>query len=145
MTDGESLSVERMVRSKIDNVFDAWVDPVLIPRWWGAGDVTCPEAQVDLRVGGQYRIANQMPDGAVMWIAGTFVAIDRPTRIEYTWAMETGNNADVSSNVVVTFEDKGDATNIIVVQTHIADAVTREIHLDGWVGCLAGLDSLLAS
>jgi uncharacterized protein YndB with AHSA1/START domain len=61
-----SLIVRRTIAATPARLFDAWTTPELLTQWWGPANVTCPAAEVDLRVGGQYRIANQMPDGSVL-------------------------------------------------------------------------------
>ncbi len=45
---------------------------------WGPPEVSCAGADVDLRVGGGYRIANRLPNGDTVWIAGQFEHIDPP-------------------------------------------------------------------
>jgi uncharacterized protein YndB with AHSA1/START domain len=116
----------------------------MIVQWWGAGDVTCPGAEVDLRVGGSYRIANQTPDGQTMWITGTFNRVEPPERLEYTWAMEPVSADSHRSIVKVAFAEGPDGTQITVSQSQIADPETREVHLQGWVGCLDGIERLLS-
>lgn len=140
----ESLEVGRIVRAGLERVFTAWTDPSMIVHWWGADGVTCPEASVDLRVGGSYRIANATPDGQVMWITGSFLTVDRPNRLAYTWTMEPLGDDNHYSLVEVAFDEVPDGTAITVIQTKIADPTTREIHLGGWLGCLDGLEKLLA-
>ena len=42
----------------------------------GTGPVTCPQAEVDLREGGSYRLANLEPDGSIIWITGRFEHVE---------------------------------------------------------------------
>src|SRR5207237_939053 len=41
-------------------------------------------------VGGGYRIANQRPDGSLIWIAGEFLVVEPPHRLVFTWQLEPG-------------------------------------------------------
>jgi uncharacterized protein YndB with AHSA1/START domain len=59
--------------------------PIPQPSWFGGPFVRGPS---DLRVGGSYRIANRMPDGSTLWIAGEFELIEPPSRLMYTWRLE---------------------------------------------------------
>lgn len=138
----EQLTVTKIVAADRERVFAAWVDPEKLLEWWGAGDVRCPAAEIDLRVGGRYRIANETPDGQLLWISGSYLQVDPPKHLEYTWTMDGGPDTDPSV-VNVHFEEVAQGTKITVVQTRIADRITREIHLEGWVGCLDGLVRLL--
>ena len=145
MTPGtEQLSVSRTVRASPERVFDAWTDPAQIVVWWGAGGVTCPEAEIDLRVGGSYRLANRAPTGETAWITGTFSRIDPPHGLDYTWAMEPISDETHFSLVEVRFVPVPEGTEVTVSQTRIVDAPARDIHLQGWIGCLDGLAELMA-
>ena len=62
------LEVSRTIRADRESVFDAWTDPAKIVEWWGAGGVTCPEAEMNVAAGGTYRIANLTPSVQTMWI-----------------------------------------------------------------------------
>jgi uncharacterized protein YndB with AHSA1/START domain len=93
-----------------------------------------------LRVGGQYRIANQLPDGRVVWITGEFEAIEHGRLLTYVWVVD-GQQA--SERVTVRFEPRGSATEVIVVHERIADSTVRDRHERGWEGCLFGLARLI--
>ncbi len=59
------LVVRRTIKAGPERVFEAWTRPELLLAWWGPRPVRCSGAEVDLRVGGRYRIDNQLPDGAL--------------------------------------------------------------------------------
>lgn len=54
-----ALVVRRMIRATLDRLFAFWTEPEHLVRWWGPDGVSCPTAEVDLRPGGRYRIANR--------------------------------------------------------------------------------------
>ena len=83
-----TLVVRRLIPASPDAVFAAWTEPAHLLKWWGPRGVSLAAAEIDLRVGGRYRLANQYQDGSVLWISGVFEVIDRPHRITYTWAHE---------------------------------------------------------
>jgi uncharacterized protein YndB with AHSA1/START domain len=142
-TTPQQLEVSRLINASPRRVFEAWTNPDMIIRWWGAGGVTCPAAEIDLTVGGTYRIANQTPDGATMWITGTFNRIEPPSALAYTWAMEPIAPDTAYSLVEVAFDPKPDGTLVTVQQTQIPSIEALDTHLEGWLGCLDGLDRLL--
>ena len=145
MTQDQRIEVSRVIKAEQERVFDAWTDPAAIVQWWGAGGVKCTAAQMDLDVGGAYRIANQAPNGATMWITGTFSRVNPPHELAYTWAMEPVADDTAYSLVEVTFDRTDEGTLVTIIQTQIASPEAREIHLQGWIGCLAGLDELLST
>ncbi len=136
------LVVRRTIRASPERLFAAWTRPEHLTRWWGPGPVTCPEAEVDLRVGGRYRLANRMPDGRVDWITGTFEAVDPPHRLVYSWGLGEGTTSP--ERVTVRFEARGDQTEVIIRHERIATPESRKMHLQGWEGCLDGLAAYLA-
>ncbi|MCA9690976.1 MAG: SRPBCC domain-containing protein [Myxococcales bacterium] len=133
------LVVRRTIAAAPERVFAAWTRPEHLTRWWGPPGVTCPTAEVDLRVGGRYRIANRLPDGALLWITGTYELIDAPRRLVYSWAHEPVDEGTAYSRVTVRFEPRERGTEVIVIHERLADAASRERHRLGWRGCLDGL------
>jgi uncharacterized protein YndB with AHSA1/START domain len=131
------LVVRRRIHASPEKLFAAWTQPPLLVRWWGPQGVACPAAQVDLRVGGTYRIANQFPDGTVLWIAGVFEVIEPPHRLIYTWRLESQTGP--MERVAVCFEARGNATEVVVTHERIADDAARTSHERGWIGCLDSL------
>jgi len=131
------LIVRRSIRASPERIFDAWTQPKHLKQWWGPKSVECIDAEVDLRVGGGYRIANQFPDGKILWISGEFEVIERPHTLVYTWRV--GADAVAAERVTVTFEAHGEATEVIVAHERIPTEAMRDMHEQGWVGCLDGL------
>lgn len=132
-----TLVVRRIIRATPQRLFDAWTVPEQLRQWWGPQSVVCIDAAVDLRVGGEYRIANQFPDGKVLWISGEFEAIERPRRLVYTWRVSSA--AGQFERVSVNFEAQGQSTEVIVTHEHVSSAQLRDLHEQGWGGCLDGL------
>jgi uncharacterized protein YndB with AHSA1/START domain len=132
-----NLEVRRIIHASAEHLFAVWTEPQHLRAWWGPRDVSCPAAEVDLRVGGRFRIANQLPDGRIIWISGAFEAIEPPRRLIYSWQLEPG--PDAIERVTVSFEPQGAATEVIVQHERIADRALRDQHEAGWQGCLDGL------
>jgi len=146
MSSSIALIVRRTVKVSVERAFEAWTQPDQLRRWWGPRPVTCSEAEVDLRVGGAYRIGNLLPDGHVVWISGEFEAVDRPHRLVYTWRVE--GKVPISterSRVTVRFEPRDGATEVIVVHERIDSEETRADHEKGWNGCLENLERLFST
>jgi uncharacterized protein YndB with AHSA1/START domain len=132
-----ALVVRRTIQASPERVFEAWTQPAHLRRWWGPRPVTCSDAEIDLRVGGSYRIGNLLPDGKVLWIAGEFEVVEPPHRLVYSWRV--GDAGSDSSRVTVRFEPRDGGTEVIVVHERIDTEATRADHEKGWLGCLDGL------
>lgn len=131
------LVVRKVIRASPEQLFAAWTEPRHLMHWWGPDGVACPEAEVDLRVGGRYRLANRMPDGQVHWIEGMFETVEPPHQLIYSWTM--GGDETVSERVTVRFDRQGTATEVLVRHERIRDPETARTHRLGWDGCLEGL------
>ncbi len=136
-----TLIVRKTIRADTGRVFDAWTKPASLKKWWGPGAIRCTGAEIDLRVGGSYRIANEYPDGKVVWIGGVFEVVEPPRRLVYTWRLEAHSPA--TELVTVRFEARGPDTEVIILHQRIGDKTLRDGHEEGWTACLDGLAAYL--
>lgn len=137
-----ALSVTRVIRAPRPRVFKAWTDPEQLTRWWGPGPVTCPEAHIDLREGGEYRIANRHPDGSITWISGVFERVLVPAQLIYSWSVSIYPGD--ATLVRLDFNEHPQGTELVLSHTRFANEAMRDMHLAGWEGCLEKLEALLA-
>jgi uncharacterized protein YndB with AHSA1/START domain len=137
-----TLIVRKTIAATPERLFAAWTEPAQLRKWWGPEGVECIDPEVDLRVGGSYRIGNRLPDGKVLWIAGEFEVIEPPRRLTYTWRLEGMSESE--ERVTVRFEARGDVTEVIVTHERISSEALRDQHQHGWQGCLDGLAGYLA-
>src|SRR5258707_13179693 len=107
-----TLVVRKTIRAKAERLFAAWTIPAQLKRWWGPQGVKCIEAEVDLRRGGRYRIANQLPDGKIVWITGGFEVIEAARKLGYTWPIEP--ETESSEPWALQFESSGDDTEAML-------------------------------
>src|SRR5262245_51143434 len=131
------LVVRRVIPASRKRLFDAWTTPSQLESWWGPRGVRCVRAEVDLRVGGRYRIDNQLPDGRVVIITGEFLAVEPPAELIYTWRVGPGEVMD--ERITVQFIGHGAETEVVIIHERIGGERKREEHEVGWNGCLDGL------
>lgn len=137
-----SLETRRFVPASPERVFAAWTDPAELEKWWGPANVRCISAEIDLRVGGRYRIGNELPDRTIVWIDGVFERIERPTLLVYTW--RTAADSPSTEVVTVRMHSQDSGTEVIVTHERIETPALRDQHVHGWEGCLDGLAGYLA-
>lgn len=139
-----ALEVRRLIPASPSKVFDAWTDPDKLMKWWGPKDIICVFAEIDLQVGGRYRIGNQLPDQSTIVIEGVFEEIERPEKLVYSW--QTDVNPDSVEQVTVQFCPIGaDDTEVIIRHERIRSTDIHDQHQKGWNECLSGLVKVLAS
>jgi len=143
MTD-TSLRLTRTIRADLATVFEAWTEPAQLNRWSAPEGMTI-ETEVDLRIGGRYRIRMKSPDGEIFTAVGEYQEIDRPNRLVYTWGWEETGNDHYETKVTVEFFDRGGATEVVVTHELFPDADLAGEHHEGWTSCLNRLEGLYAS
>ena len=141
------LHLERLLDAPPERVFAAWTDPALLRRWWAAEPGwTTPEATVDLRPGGAYRLSMQGTDGIVRTVIGEYLEVEPPRRLVYTWRWESpGYRAPDGGVTVVSidFVAEGAGTRVVLEQRDHKSEAARDSHGRGWRGCLDSLERLL--
>lgn len=131
------IEMRRQLPVTPQRAFAAWTDPDEMRQWWGPRGVHCVAVELDLRVGGAYRIGNELPDKSVLWIDGVFEVVDIPNRLEYTWS--TSRDGASIERVSVRFEANDAGTEIVIRHSRIPTETLVDDHRHGWQGCLAGL------
>jgi uncharacterized protein YndB with AHSA1/START domain len=133
-----ATAIERELRiaAPPDRVFDLWTDERLLPTWMGR------TVQLDARPGGAWRIDYNGSDIA----SGTFLELERPSRIVMTWGWEAPGDPvpPGASTVEVTLTPDGDGTLLRLRHLGLPEA-SRSGHEVGWDQFLAGLRDVAAS
>jgi len=142
MTDGSpnSLRVERTFDAPLQAVFDACTSPEVMRRWWHAGpDWETPVAEVDLRVGGGFRIEMRRPDGSEYVATGEYTVVDPPRRLAFTWIWERQEGWPADTLVELEFTERDGATTVVLRHSGLPDAEAVRSHTEGWELVLANL------
>ena len=138
-----TINISRTFQAPQARVFEAWMNPADLTKWWHMSeDATTPIAEVDLRVGGRYRLGMTLPgNDEVMALGGEFLTINPNELLEYTWAWEDAGEAE--TKVRVEFIDHGETTEVVITHGPFDSEERKEQHLGGWHGCMALLDPIL--
>jgi uncharacterized protein YndB with AHSA1/START domain len=142
---GIGFELQRRFRASPERVFRAWTLPVALRDWWCPAGWVAGEIEVDLRVGGSYRIAMTRagsPDTGVS-VGGQFLEVRSPERLVYTWRWE-GAFAEMPETLV-TLELQGAENETLLTLRHdnFADAALRQQHRTGWMTACDRLDRML--
>ena len=140
--DGFSLTVNRNFPAGRDAVFDAWTRAEVLTRWFSpSADFRVVVLELDVRVGGKYRIEMHEADG-VHTAYGEYVEISRPDRLIFTWAWE---HSDDGAQMLVTVEltEHPDGTALTLLHEKLPSETSRDLHNEGWDGCLSRLATAL--
>ena len=127
------LVVTRTFNGPARIVFEAWTRPEHLARWSGPQGFTTTEDKMDLRPGGAYRACLHAPDGRDHWVQGVYREIVEPERLVFTHAWEDEDGRPGPETVVtVTFEDRGNRTEMRFHQAFFETTASRDGHQSGW-------------
>jgi uncharacterized protein YndB with AHSA1/START domain len=140
----DSLHMERVLRAPRERVFRAFTAPDELARWWGPKGFTAKSVEIDLRVGGGYRIAMQPPEGEVFHLSGEFVGVDPPTKLAYTFRWEEPDPDDQETIVTLSFAELGESTKLVFTQSPFATEARRALHEQGWTDSLERLQDFIS-
>jgi len=143
------LELTRRFEAPRERVFEAWTSPEVLREWWRAGpDWETPDAQVDLRPGGTYRLSmRDTTKGETHTVVGEYKEVTPPERLVYTWSWESNPEemaGSVGTLVTVEFVDTGGATEVQLTHSGFSDEKIRDMHAHGWEACIANLERYLS-
>jgi uncharacterized protein YndB with AHSA1/START domain len=139
-----SLTLTRHLNAAPEKVYAAWADPQKLMQWFGPSKVTAGtvEADVDLRVGGRYRISFDTNDGEHREVGGVYREVVPGARLVFTWAWHS--TPERESLVTVAIKADGGGTLLTLHHEQFADEAARDGHEAGWTSTLDKLEDYLA-
>jgi uncharacterized protein YndB with AHSA1/START domain len=106
------------------------------------GGWTEARAEIDLRVGGQYRFTMRDERGAEDRIGGIYTELERPERLGFTWTWEDEPSVmrgSAGSLVEVVLRVTPEGTRLDLVHSELATKLVRKLHQEGWNALLTRL------
>ncbi|MFL6247694.1 MAG: SRPBCC family protein [Vicinamibacterales bacterium] len=106
------LVVTRTINAPARIVYDAWTKPELFRQWWvpKSFGLTLLSCDLDVRVGGQYRLVFRHGDSQTMAFFGRYLEVIPHSRL--VWTNEEGE--DAGPVTTATFEEKGGKTLVVL-------------------------------
>ena len=136
------VQIRRRVKAPAQEIFDLWTKPDLMVRWMSPfpGAVDC-KASCDLRPGGAFSLVMSSA-GANREVSGTYVHIERPHKLVFTWIGPLTNN--VETLVTVELDPHGDETDLLLTHERLPTSAIVEGHTKGWGNILDHLADAVA-
>jgi uncharacterized protein YndB with AHSA1/START domain len=140
--------VSHPFKATAERVYDAWLDPEKARLWIAAalksfglpGDIR--RIDIDARVGGQFFFSD-MRDGTETRHWGSYLELDRPHKIVFTWIVDESEEAN-PSKVTLTIQPEADGCVATIVHEMDAQWVDFISQTEsGWARMLQGVESLL--
>jgi uncharacterized protein YndB with AHSA1/START domain len=126
-------------------VFKAWTEPDRVARWWGPQGFVTLYCEMDVRVGGAFRVCVCSPEGTEHWKQGVYRDVVEPERLVFTFAWEDAEGKPGHQTVVtVTFAEHGTKTRLTLHQAVFETVKARDEHHRGWTSTLERFADYLA-
>lgn len=137
----QSLSFSRTIAADRQAVWDAWTQPQHMKKWASPEGVDMLDVEVDLRVGGAYKIRMRV-EGEPRTAHGVYREIEAPSRLVYTWDWEEGPMGETV--VEVEFAEVGKGTEVRLTHSGFPAPEAKEQHAMGWTSCVDKFEALFA-
>jgi len=145
----EPLVVVKTLRASRERVFQAWSTAESVKRWFAPAGCTCPEAEVDFRVGGVFDVVLEVPGALRHAMRTTFTHIEAPARLGFAGVVEDGGAPVFRVDTEIRFEAVHEGTKVTVTQAYeiydpkFAAAISGA--RQGWNSTLANLERAAAA
>ncbi len=139
-----SLKLVRTFDASPETVYKAWTNPDVAKKWFGPSpQFTTPIAEIDLRVGGAYRIGMKSPEGELYAATGVYREIVPNEKLVFTWRWE-GDPPSPETLVTVELKKSGKNTELVFTHENFPTEDLAKDHQEGWEGALSKLSKLVA-
>jgi len=143
ITETHKLQLVRTFHATPQDVYAAWTTPAAVKQFFVPREgMTIPVADMDVRVGGSYRIVMKSPDGVSHIAVGVFKEVVPGQRLVYTWSRPEGEGCDGSGApiqdtlITIEFRAKGSGTEMTFTHDLFPDTKSRDAHQNGWSSIL---------
>ena len=120
----KEVLLEKIYDASPETVWQAWTDPEQLKQWWGPDNVSIPECEVDLRVGGKFYIVMEAgeamgPYKGIKWpMLAEFTAVEPNAKLSYKAQAWTEGQAKeetmIDQTTEITFTEENGKTKVKV-------------------------------
>jgi uncharacterized protein YndB with AHSA1/START domain len=140
LTTSNAVTVTRTFNAPPERVFAAFENPAEMAKWMGTRGSKTEVQALDVREGGAVRVRMSWDNGISFRLYGTFKRVEKPSLLEFTWAME-GQDANAGV-VTVEFEPNGTGTELTLTHEGLTGPALAQAKA-GWNDWFNGLQTLV--
>ena len=111
-SEGGDLVFERTFDAPREQVWQAFTDPEIVPRWWGPHGTTTTVAEMDVRPGGKWRYVSRASDRDDVEFYGEYLEVTPPAGFRWTFMFDVEGVGPQGGPEAFTFEDLGGKTKV---------------------------------
>ena len=141
------IEVRRFLEAPPELVYRACTEGEYLRRWFGPRRLEVTECDIDLRVGGTWRIVQRAPDGMEFAFHGEFLELDPPHRRVGTFVYEGAPEHEAVETLVLEAVEGG---TTLTITTRHSSLEARDMHVangmeEGIIESMERLVELVAS
>jgi uncharacterized protein YndB with AHSA1/START domain len=138
-----SVRLHRVLKSKPERVYRAFLDPDAVVKWLPPHGFTCKVDHINASVGGTFRMSfKNFTTGQSHFFGGEYLELVPAKRVRHTDKFEDPSMPGVMETTV-SLEEVFCGTQLAIVQTGIPDAIPIEACYLGWQESLELLAKLV--
>jgi uncharacterized protein YndB with AHSA1/START domain len=121
MAEVNEVTFDRTFDVPADKVWQAWTDPEQLKRWWGPDNVSIPECEIDLRVGGRLYMVMEATEAmgeykGTRWpMEAKFTVVEPNTKLAYeakAWTEGDKEGTTLDQVQEITFAEENGKTKM---------------------------------
>jgi uncharacterized protein YndB with AHSA1/START domain len=121
MAEVKEVTFDRTFDVPADKVWQAWTDPEQLKRWWGPDNVSIPECEIDLRVGGRLYMVMEATEAmgeykGTRWpMEAKFTVVEPNTKLAYeakAWTEGDKEGTTLDQVQEITFAEENGKTKM---------------------------------
>ena len=136
-------------------VFEAWTDPRQLLQWYAPDGCDIEYKHIEVKQGGTFHSCIKDPVHGDCWCKGKYLEVNFPDKLVFTIVLTNENAEDISAlqagkatlpvatTVTVLFEQEGDKTKLMLLQTMQESVAKDSGAYQGWIRMLNRLQPLL--
>jgi uncharacterized protein YndB with AHSA1/START domain len=134
------VNARRVFPLSRERLFQAWTDPVELAKWWGPKAWVVRRCEIDLRPRGTWRTWFKLPDGSEQIVGGSYLEIDPPERLVFTWEpSQSGDALEVAPSIVtLRFNAHADGTELVLSHRKLTTGGAVDMDV-GWTNTFDSL------
>ena len=131
--------IERVFDAQVELLWKTWTQPAYIEQWFGSDPFgTVQKVDIDLTIGGKFRIQFSDSDKSVHTARGEYLNIDKYKNLRMSWEWE--NEPNQISELNVDFISIDDKTKIILTHSNLIFETIHNYEF-GWNGAFNKIEN----
>jgi len=133
MTTNNTVYVTRQFNCSKNTLFKWIAEPSLISKWFGPKHLSVSNVKSDFKVGGHYEIELLKPDATRFTIGGTYLEIDQPNQLTFSFIYSGLPKLPPDSTVQISLKEISSfATELALIQKFETIASDMENRTRAW-------------